>query len=193
MRTPGRAVLAIAAALFVFSLAVACLPEAVVDLRWKRELGVSEPWRLITTHFIHLSWRHLAANFAALALIGWVASNLRAGGSLAAVLGAWTGITIGLAVGFWSIEWYAGLSGLLYGWFAGLAFELCLMRGRVAWVGALLLVGGALKIGFDLGAGPIFVGALGIPVAAPVHLYGYAGGLAAASVEYYVWRRRRSA
>lgn len=168
-------------------------PNATIQFGWQAGLFAQEPWRVLTAHFVHLSWVHSAANFAALALICWVASNLRAGGSLAAVLGAWIGITIGLAVGFWSIEWYAGLSGLLYGWFAGLAFELCLMRGRVAWVGALLLVGGALKIGFDLGAGPIFVGALGIPVAAPVHLYGYAGGLAAASVEYYVWRRRRSA
>lgn len=168
-------------------------PNATIQLGWQAGLFAQEPWRVLTAHFVHLSWVHSAANLASLALLCWVASSIRPAVTFAALLGAWIGITIGLAAGFWSIEWYAGLSGLLYGWFAGLAFELCLMRGRVSWVGALLLVGGALKIGLDLGAGPIFVGALGIPVAAPVHLYGYAGGLAAASVEYYVWRRRRSA
>lgn len=184
-------------------MAVACLAAlasllmTAPDVRdcfvWNARLAAHEPWRFITGHLTHLGWRHLSANLVVSVLLCWIASGMPLVRTAFALTGAWLGITIGLAVGFWSIEWYAGLSGLLYGWFAGLAFELCLMRGRVAWVGALLLVGGALKIGFDLGAGPIFVGALGIPVAAPVHLYGYAGGLAAASVEYYVWRRRRSA
>jgi membrane associated rhomboid family serine protease len=176
--------------LSVPAVVLGLVPDAVDRYGWDALLVQTQPWRYLTCHLVHLNATHAAANLVALVLLGWIASCLNVApgqsgvavpaapaGVWAMVFGAWGVISVGLASRAWGVEWYAGMSGLLYGIYAGCALRIAMRRGWLGCAGMLLLLAGAARIGVDLLAGVGAVGALGVPVAAPVHLHGYLGGL----------------
>jgi len=175
----------------IAALAVACQldPDARAHFGWDASRAWLEPWRLVSCHFVHLGARHLLANLAALLLLAWVASRHRAGPSFAlGGFAAAAAVSLGIAAGPVPIAWYVGLSGMLYGIFAREALRLAQPPARRRWLGAALYLAGLAKVVADLRLGVGSMGALGIPLAPPAHLYGYLGGTLAALPA--LWRAR---
>lgn len=167
------------------------VPDARAQFGWHAPPAEHAWWSLLSTHFVHLGAAHLAANIAALSMICATAQVLQRGGLLAGLFaGALAAVSLGLVAGPWDIAWYVGLSGVLYGCFGGLVAELCAEPAPIRWLGWTLLLGAAVKLGLELGAGVGSMGVLGIPTAPPAHLYGFCGGLLTAAVARS--RRRRS-
>lgn len=163
-------------------------PLAGTPLGWRAPPDGSAPWTLLTAHFVHLGDAHLAANMAALTILCAAAHALQRGALLVGLfLAAVLTVAAGLVAGPWPIAWYVGLSGVLYGCFGGLAFELCTEPTPIRWLGWMLLLGTGARIAADLAAGVGATGVLGFPTAPPAHLYGFSAGLATAVVA----RRRR--
>jgi rhomboid family GlyGly-CTERM serine protease len=172
-------------------LLLAATAQALEPSLWRylrAAVAAGEIWRLLTAHFVHLGWTHLAMN-----ALGWV---LLAGlfGPRLPPLG-WVGVTaasmVAIGLGLWlspGIEWYVGLSGVLHGWLAAGAVASVVAgerRSGLAW--AALLAG---KLAFEQLAGPLpgSAEAAGGPVLVDVHLWGAAGGGLAALG--YALRRR---
>jgi len=139
-------------------------------------------WRLLTGNLVHLGWVHLARDVAGLFLIwGLVAQSLDRRSWI------WVPCVGGLAVGLGllvfnpTIEWYVGISGVLFGLFC--AGALTQLQARPLYAGALLL-GMAAVIGWTLYAGalPGETKDLGGRVVPQAHLYGAFGGAAFISV-----------
>lgn len=139
-------------------------------------------WRLLTGNLVHLGWVHLARDVAGLFLIwGLVANSLQRSSRL------WVLCVCGLAVGLGllafnpQIEWYVGISGVLFGLLC--AGALSQLRQRPAYAGTLLL-GMAAVIAWTLYAGalPGETSDLGGRVVPQAHLYGALGGAAFISV-----------
>jgi rhomboid family GlyGly-CTERM serine protease len=154
---------------------------ARIWLRFDRAAIVAgEWWRLLSGHLVHLGLSHMLLNIAALLLLWWlVGTGLTLAGWL--LVTAWSLVCIDL--GLWlldpALSWYVGLSGLLHGLFAaGL-----IGRGQTAPVESLIL--GALlaaKLLFEQLVGPLpgSESSTGGAVVVNAHLYGAAGGIAAA-------------
>ena len=149
-------------------------------LRYDR-LAISggELWRLISGHFVHLGWSHIALNAVGLVLISYLIASRFS--SIQWLLISLL-IIMGIDLGFWILEpqlaWYVGLSGVLHGLLAaGVASG---MRNRHfdSWIiGGLLLI----KLIYEQLVGPIpgSEGTSGGDVVVAAHLYGaIAGALA---------------
>ena len=152
-------------------------------LRYDRVwIGQGEFWRLISGHFAHLSWPHLALNSAGLMLVWYlVGPNFKTRSWLLVIL-----ITIAtMDIAFWLMNphlyWYVGMSGLLHG---------LLLAGIVIRLPALDLESGVLlllliaKISYEQygGALPGSEATSGGPVVVDAHLYGALGGLLGALI-----------
>lgn len=151
---------------------------AIHLLRYDRAaLAAGEWWRLLTAHFVHLTFRHAALDLAGLVLLWALFARDLSPARWAIVL-----LTAALAIdcGLWFLDpgvvWYLGISGVLHGALAAGAF-VRLRRGEVeGWLLAGLLLA---KLVYEQihGAMP-FSGDMRVIVDA--HLYGTLGGLAAA-------------
>lgn len=118
--------------LLCFSIAIVALaltfwPQGLLQFRYERlALAQGEVWRLASAHLAHVSGRHLLLNVAGLLLLCellWDRLPLRHGIGLLMVSAA--GID---ALLWWfhpELDWYAGLSGVLHGLWAGCALALC--------------------------------------------------------------------
>jgi rhomboid family GlyGly-CTERM serine protease len=154
---------------------------------WDRTaLEGGEYWRLVTGHFVHLGWSHLALNLAGLALITWITGSAYSPlhWLIIAVLTIAT-----IDAGFWylytNLDWYVGLSGLLHGLLiAGLVAGVR-ARDREALVLGVLV---AAKLAWEQVVGPLpgSESTSGGAVIIDAHLYGAIGGLLGALV---LWRR----
>lgn len=118
-RQAGRA--AIAALVFiVLPWLLQALPDSLTHyLRYQREaVSDGQLWRLLTGHWLHLGWAHLAMNSvaAALLLAAWAEYGMNLGCLLLQSLLICVGIGLGLWLAFPHIQWYVGMSGLLHGW-----------------------------------------------------------------------------
>ncbi len=135
-------------------------------------------WRLLTGNLVHLGWVHLLRDLAGLFLIwGLFAPRMRDRTWLVLILACATAVGLGLLVFSPQVEWYVGISGVLFGLFcAGALLE---WHQRPLYAGALLL-GMAAVIGWTLHAGalPGETRDLGGAVVPQAHLYGALGGAA---------------
>jgi rhomboid family GlyGly-CTERM serine protease len=113
-----------------------------------------EWWRLVTAHFVHLSWSHLLMNLAGLWLI-WQLFLSREN-PIPYCLYRLPVLTIGTSLGLLlfspEVAWYRGLSGMLHGL---LTFALLqqLMRQPVS--SSLLLALFAGKLAWEQFSGPL--------------------------------------
>lgn len=179
----GRLALLLALALLVLE----ALPLADA-LEWRRGLLASEPWRLVTGHWVHLGWRHAAVSAAALLLLAWLYARWLDARTLAALLvAASLGVSLALALALPQLVWYRGLSGALHAvFFAGALLWLADPSRRDRWIATLLLAGGAAKLGAERGwlfdAALPWSDWLAAPVVPPAHLAGALLGLAAGAL-----------
>ncbi|MEO0423713.1 MAG: rhombosortase [Pseudomonadota bacterium] len=150
-------------------------------LRYERDLPLllSEPWRLISAHLVHMNGAHLLLDGVAFALI-WLlfAGILPARAWWAAFVGGCLAIDAGLYLWQPEVGWYVGLSGVEHGLFVAGAGWMALTRRPGA---ALMVIGLGLKLAWEVLVGPMpwSTSASRGPVIEVAHLYGTVGGLIA--------------
>lgn len=139
-----------AAGLYAIVLAVLAvellLPAELLEYR--RALAAQEPWRLLTGHFVHLSFVHAALNVVALLLLDRLFADRLRPREFFAILGI---APIAMSLVFWlvlpELQWYRGLSGALHAvYFAGCVVWTATSAGRARWLPTAALVGGTLKV-----------------------------------------------
>ena len=170
-----------------FALLVACLwlllptlwgEAGRLALRYDRAaLGAGEFWRLLTAHWVHLSFRHALVNVLGLALL-WAlfARDYSWRQWLLIVLSAILAIDAGLWLLDKTVQWYVGSSGVLHGVLAAGALAQLKRRQPQGWLLGLMLAG---KLSYEHLVGPLpFSGTAAVVVDA--HLFGVLGGLAGA-------------
>ena len=166
------------------ALATTFLPDEFAYLRYERSaLMEGELWRFLSAHLTHLNSAHLLLNLFGLALICellWGRMLLRHGMGLL----AFSAVFISTCLWWLNPEllWYAGLSGVLHGLWAGCALfgfaslTEALQRSRLpCHIGALLLVA-KLLVEFFHGTSASTAELIGGDVVSASHLYGALAG-----------------
>lgn len=109
-------------------IAIVCIalllwPDAITVLRWQRgAFDEGQMWRGLSAHFAHLGPWHTLANLAGMALvIELLGSAVRPAEALLLLLASALAIIAGLDMLEPTVFWYAGLSGVVHGWWAGFA------------------------------------------------------------------------
>ena len=138
---------------------------------WDRAaIAAGQWWRLLTAHWVHLDTRHLLLNLFGLLLIVELLCQTMTALYL-------TGLLITSAMGvsslLWylqsSLQWYAGLSGLLCGlWAAGAALTWLNGRQHLAVCAWIALVVKLIWFNHPVSS---------MPVVSVAHVYGAASGL----------------
>jgi rhomboid family GlyGly-CTERM serine protease len=110
-------------ALALVALGTTYWPPGLESLRLDRDLVFSgQAWRLLTGHLVHLNTPHLVLNLLALLLLCellWRDLHWRHGAGL--LVFSALGVSAALLAWHPDIAWYAGLSGILHGLWAGCA------------------------------------------------------------------------
>lgn len=152
-------------------------------LEYRRALLLSEPWRILTGHFVHLSLLHAMLNSVALLLLAQLFSNrLRSWEQWTVLACAPLAISLVFWVAMPGLIWYRGLSGVLHAlYFAGCVVWLLTSSGRARWLPIVALAGGAIKVLIEQpwDASYPWVNWLGAPVVPQAHLIGALVGTAA--------------
>lgn len=167
------------------------LPDA---LEYRRPLLPSEPWRLVTGHFVHLSWLHAVLNCVALLLLERLfAGRLRRSEQWIVLAAA----PLALSIVFWialpGLGWYRGLSGALHAlFFAGCIVWLATAAGHARWLPGAAVAAGAVKVLLEQPWDATFPFRewLGAAVVPQAHLFG--AFLGTAWGFYFAGRRRQS-
>ena len=155
----------------------------VLALRFEREtILAGEYWRLFSGHVVHLGWTHLLLNLTGLALVYILGGNRLspAAWGLTGLLGALV-IDAGLWLWKTEIQWYAGLSGILHGWFV--VGVMALWREHGWRVGTALLALLITKLAWEMWWGPVpgTADLIGARIIVEVHLFGTLAGVASAA------------
>ena len=148
-------------------------------LRYDRvALASGQLWRLLTAHLVHLDLHHALLNCLGLSLM-WAlfARDYTPRQWLLILLGSMAAIDAGLWLWDSTLGWYVGSSGALHGVMAAGTLAHLRRRERDGWLLAAFLVG---KLAWEQGVGALPLSGSD-PVVVDAHLFGVAGGLAAAA------------
>ena len=134
--------------LLVFAILGAELAPLGEALEYRRGLAFSEPWRLFTAHYVHLSFLHACLNAVALILLGHLFADRLRPRDMFGILAV---APMLLSLAFWfvlpELQWYRGLSGVLHAiYFAGCIAWVAQTAGRARWLPTAALLGGAVKV-----------------------------------------------
>lgn len=145
----------------------------------RQAIASGEWWRLLSGNLVHTNGWHLALNLAGLWILALFAPQGRANHHMMLLILWLMGCVGG---GLWllqpQLQWYAGLSGVLYGLFLWAGVQLLLQRDWL--MAALILLGICGKTLWDAydGAGhPTTAALIHAPVIYHAHLYGMVGAL----------------
>lgn len=144
----------------------------VTALRYDRALIGTEPWRLISAHFVHFGWPHYLMNMGALGLIWLIfAKRLLLWEWLCVLIGSAFLVSLILHFGYGQYRYYVGLSGVLHGLIAVGAWRE--WRFDKLYSGGVAL-GLCAKLGYEhfFGAMPGSAKTAGGPVLTQAHLFG---------------------
>ena len=146
-------------------------------------------WRLLTGNLVHLGWVHLFRDVPAVFVIWFGFSQvLSERGWILLFLVDGLAVTLGLYFFLPSVEWYVGLSGILYG--LVLCAGLLLLPLRPV-LGGIMVIGTTAIVlsGVFVGPLPIQELHLGGKVIPQAHLFGLIGGVLFALGRYLLGRR----
>lgn len=151
-----------------WAMALRYSPVAIAQGQW---------WRVFSAQFVHLGWIHLSRDVFALGMIWFgFATCLSERGWIALFVWNALVISVGLYLFDPALQWYEGLSGVLYGYMvcAGI-----LQWPTRPWLGGVLAVGTTLLAltGVLFGALPGQGLGLGGAVVPQAHLLGVIGAL----------------
>lgn len=149
-------------------------------LRYENTLLASgEYWRLITGHFVHLSWTHLGLNIAGTVIVWELIKNtLNTKQWTLSIVLLCVFISVCFLLFDTALVWYVGLSGLLHGLlFQGMVlktFHEYRLTRTIAWLELALLLGLIFKLLFEQNNGilPWSSMDIGGEVVVNAHLYG---------------------
>ncbi len=184
-------------------LLIKALPSTGPLLEYRRHLLLTEPWRLLSGHVVHVNWTHVLINAAFWVLLAHLfAAELKARRQLLCLMLAAFFISASLAVLYPFIAWYRGFSGLLHALFLAGAIVMLAeawrsfraSRGnatRRLVLAALFVVGGWIKVVLEqpAGAATPYAAWLGSAVVPQAHLL---GALFGTGLGIVLARRRRS-
>lgn len=174
--------------LVLLHAAAGAWPGVGAALEYRYGVAASEPWRLITAHFVHINWPHVVINAAAWFVVARLfAGELAPSRQVRVVPVAAVVISVGLATVYARIEWYRGFSGVLHAlFFAGATTWLkqalasaASRRVAALWLPGALVAGGWIKVALEQPAASAatphaaWLGAATVPQA---HLLGAACG-----------------
>lgn len=164
-------------------MAIAQLPSAQSILAWQRSaIEQGEVWQIVTGNFTHTNWPHMIMNSLALAIITFI---FRAQLTAYRLLGLFFGLSfiIGVTILWSSMNWYAGLSGVLHGMFAWGACRDILAKEKLGW---LMLAGVIAKVAEEqvFGGSVSSATLIGARVATEAHLIGVIAGIALAVIPW---------
>ena len=114
MQKPSSAMLSVTSIIVLVSALMQCLPSLFI---YQRTILLSEPWRLWTAHFVHVSWLHYMLNMLAFSSLAWIFPKFK----VSQLIGLLVIMPPLLSLGLWQflpdLIAYAGLSGILHGLF----------------------------------------------------------------------------
>lgn len=163
-----------------------------LDFSYERSDVISGSlWQLVSANLAHLNWPHLSLNVAGLvSLTALHFAHYRPTTYIALTVTCAMFVTTGLLFFQTQVENYAGLSGVLHGLLIWGALKDIVARLFVGWI---LLLGIALKLGHECWFGPsqLTEDMIAAPVISAAHVYGALGGLVFFAVET-VWQKARA-
>lgn len=117
-------------------------------LEYRRAAAFSEPWRLLTSHFVHLTLLHAVLNAVALLLLGRLFEDrLQPAEFFGILLASPVVISLGFRLLLPELAWYRGLSDVLHAiYFAGCVVWVGTATGRVRWLAIAALLAGLVKV-----------------------------------------------
>lgn len=130
---------------FVLAAQLLSLGDA---FEYRRALAFAEPWRLLTSHFVHLTLLHAILNAVALLLLGRLFEDRLKPVEFFGILCV-TPVLISLGFRFLlpELAWYRGLSDVLHAiYFAGCVVWVATATGRMRWLAIAALLAGTLKV-----------------------------------------------
>jgi len=141
-------------------LLLQAMPSAAPLLEYRRALLPSEPWRLLSAHFVHINWTHALVNAGAwVVLAGLFAPQLGAKRQLLSFVLGSVFVSLALAAFNPAIDWYRGASGALHVlFFAGTTMAFAAALRRRSWSASLvpfaLFVAGWAKVALEVPLDP---------------------------------------
>lgn len=107
--------------------------------QYSRSFLWAQPWRIFTAHLVHVHTLHLLFNLLALWGLYFLFDPPRWRWFYSAGLFAALSITLYIHIALPEYHYYRGLSGVLHGWYMGLALWAMLQqRGIDQWIGGLI-------------------------------------------------------
>jgi rhomboid family GlyGly-CTERM serine protease len=131
--------------LLVFAAQLAGLGET---LEYRRALAFSQPWRLLMSHFVHLTFLHAALNAVALLLLARLFEDrLRPPEFFGILFGSPVVISLAFRLLLPDLAWYRGLSDVLHAiYFAGCVVWIATATARLRWLAIAALLAGTAKV-----------------------------------------------
>lgn len=185
------------ACLLSLIVGIACIVFQVADmvelLRFSREqINDGQWWRLLTGNLVHLGYAHLLLNLAGLAVISLLlAPAMHTWQWSIVALASMLGVGTGLLLFDPQLNWYVGLSGVLYGLLLGGAIAEFRNQRIIATILIIYTVGkiiweqiyGAVESSEKITGGNVIVNA---------HLYGMVCGGLTALLLLLICRQRQA-
>lgn len=137
-----------------------------------------EIWRLWTGNLVHSNIYHLGLNLAGLWLFYFLYKEFINSTQLLISLAIlMTGVSVGLYVLMPQLEWYAGISGALYGLYLVGAFYALLQHDYLSSLPVLLVIPGKIIWDYLHNSGQQNAELIGVPVSIESHIYGISSAL----------------